>query len=283
MSYAIFSCIIPPMRLRNIPEAKDIVAQSPYVIKNPAERKGSWKTFSDKPLYVEIGTGKGRFLMELAARHPENEYIGVEMYESVLMRACQKMEGKKAMDPASRSLDAMEKSTSPEEAKVSHDYPENAGSSCGKDSRNDSTHDQNENTDQPFIPPQNLHFLRMDARALGDVFAADEVAGIYLNFSDPWPKARHSKRRLTSHEFLAVYETFLSEGGILEFKTDNRPLFDFSVEEITEAPHWELTAVTYDLHGDKEMGAGNIMTEYERKFSLLGNKINKLVAVYHKG
>ena len=256
MSYTIFSCIIPPMRLRNIPEAKDIVAQSPYVIKNPAERKGSWKTFSDKPLYVEIGTGKGRFLMELAARHPENEYIGVEMYESVLMRACQKMEGKKAMDPASRSLDAMGRNSSPEEA---------------------------EDANPSFVPPQNLHFLRMDARALGDVFAADEVAGIYLNFSDPWPKARHSKRRLTSHEFLAVYETFLADGGILEFKTDNRPLFNFSVEEITEAPHWELAAVTYDLHSDKEMGAGNIMTEYERKFSLLGNKINKLVAVYHKG
>ena len=97
------------MRLRNIPEAKEIVAQSPYVIKNPAERKGMWKTFSRGPLYVEIGTGKGRFLMELAARHPENEYIGVEMYESVLMRACQKMEGRVAMDPASRSIEAMER------------------------------------------------------------------------------------------------------------------------------------------------------------------------------
>ena len=245
------------MRLRNIPEAKEIVAQSPYVIKNPAERKGMWKTFSRGPLYVEIGTGKGRFLMELAARHPENEYIGVEMYESVLMRACQKMEGRAAMDPASRSIEAMERE------KVS------AGMQDGED-------------DTEFTPPQNLHFLRMDARGLPEVFAENEVAGIYLNFSDPWPKARHSKRRLTSHEFLGLYEKFLIDGGVLEFKTDNRALFDFSVEEFNEAPNWELRAVTYDLHNDKAMGDGNIMTEYERKFSLLGNKINKLIAVFKK-
>ena len=236
------------MRLRNIPEAKEIVAKSPYVIKNPAERKGRWSAFSGGPLYVEIGTGKGRFLMELAARHPENEYIGVEMYESVLMRACQKMEGRPAMDPASRSIEAMEQETDPAE----------------------------------FTPPENLHFLRMDARGLPEVFAENEVAGIYLNFSDPWPKARHSKRRLTSHEFLALYEKFLIDGGVLEFKTDNRALFDFSVEEFNEAPNWELRAVTYDLHRDEVMGVDNIMTEYERKFSLLGNKINKLIAVYKK-
>ena len=245
------------MRLRNIPEAKEIVAQSPYVIKNPAGRKGMWKTFSRGPLYVEIGTGKGRFLMELAARHPENEYIGVEMYESVLMRACQKMEGRAAMDPASRSIEAMERE------KEVCDLPE------GEE-------------DAVFTPPQNLHFLRMDARGLPEVFAENEVAGIYLNFSDPWPKARHSKRRLTSHEFLGLYEKFLIDGGVLEFKTDNRALFDFSVEEFNEAPNWELRAVTYDLHNDIVMGEGNIMTEYERKFSLLGNKINKLIAVFKK-
>ncbi len=237
------------MRLRNIPEAKEIVANSPYVIKNPAERKGIWKSFTDKPLYVEIGTGKGRFLMELAARHPENEYLGVEMYESVLMRACQKMEGRPAMDPASRSIEAMER---------------------------------RDEEDTPFTAPSNLHFLRMDARGLPEVFAEGEVTGIYLNFSDPWPKARHAKRRLTSHQFLMLYEKFLIDGGVLEFKTDNRLLFDFSVEEFTEAPNWELTAVTYDLHRDDAMGKGNIMTEYERKFSLLGNKINKLIAVYHR-
>ncbi len=245
------------MRLRNIPEAKEIVANSPYVIKNPAERRGMWKTFSGGPLYVEIGTGKGRFLMELAARHPENEYIGVEMYESVLMRACQKMEGRAARDPASKSIEAMEREKASPKMRESED-------------------------DAAFVPPQNLHFLRMDARGLPDVFAENEVAGIYLNFSDPWPKARHSKRRLTSHEFLALYEKFLIDGGVLEFKTDNRALFDFSVEEFNEAPNWELRAVTYDLHRDEVMGEGNIMTEYERKFSLLGNKINKLIAVYKR-
>lgn len=256
------------MRLRNIPEAKEIVENSPYVIKNPAERKGRWRTFSDKPLYVEIGTGKGRFLMELASRHPENEYLGVEMYESVLMRACQKMEGRPAMDPASRSLDALARSNA--DTEETPDRTVRQGDDADPD-------------EPDFVPPQNLHFLRMDARGLADVFAENEVAGIYLNFSDPWPKARHAKRRLTSRQFLAVYEKFLADGGTLEFKTDNRLLFDFSVEEFGEAPKWELSAVTYDLHHDKGMGEGNIMTEYERKFSLLGNKINKLIAIYHKG
>ena len=161
------------------------------------------------------------------------------------------------MDPASRSIEAMEREK---------DVPRL----------------QEGEEDAAFIPPQNLHFLRMDARGLPEVFAENEVAGIYLNFSDPWPKARHSKRRLTSREFLALYEKFLIDGGVLEFKTDNRALFDFSVEEFNEAPNWELSAVTYDLHHDEVLGVGNIMTEYERKFSLLGNKINKLIAVYRK-
>ena len=234
------------MRLRNIPEAKEIVSKSPYVVRDPFAKKGHWKEARRAPLFVEIGMGKGSFIMELSSRHPENEYLGVERYETVLMRAAEKMEGKAPRDPAGKLLYA-----------------------------------ESERTE--FEPPKNLHFLRNDAKELADIFAEDEVDGIYLNFSDPWPKARHSKRRLTSREFLHIYERFLKDGGILEFKTDNMPLFEFSLEEIREADRWELVSYTYDLHHDPAMNEGNIMTEYERKFSALGNRIGKLVAVYKKG
>jgi tRNA (guanine-N(7)-)-methyltransferase len=135
---------------------------------------------------------------------------------------------------------------------------------------------------QEALQLPNLCLVRMDAQYIVDCFEPGEVERIYLNFSDPWPKDRHAERRLTSETFLRRYDRILREGGLLEFKTDNRALFDFSVEEFNEAPNWELRAVTYDLHNDIVMGEGNIMTEYERKFSLLGNKINKLIAVYRK-
>ena len=256
------------MRLRNVPEAKSIVENSPYVIKNPRERRGSWKQISPKPLYVEIGMGKGRFIMETAKRNPDREFIGVERYESVLYKACEKMAGKPDRNPASLAIEAEERMQMSESCAP--------GESPG-------AYRANAEGSRPFIAPDNLHFLRVDARELPDIFAPGEVDGIYLNFSDPWPKARHSKRRLTSREFLASYEKYLKDGGILEFKTDNRVLFDFSVEEFREADKWELLRLTYDLHADPEMGEGNVMTEYEKKFSALGNKINKLVAVYHRG
>ena len=233
------------MRLRNIPEAKGIVEKSEYVIHDPWARRGTWKNERSAPLYLEIGMGKGRFIIETASVHPENEYLGIERYESVLFRACERMAGIPYQTPA----DQMEREAHPE-------------------------------LDMDFTAPANLHFLRVDAKELPEMFAPGEVDGIFLNFSDPWPKARHSKRRLTSREFLAVYEKVLRNGGVLEFKTDNRDLFDFSVEEIREAARWELTSVTYDLHHDPVLNAGNIMTEYERKFSALGNRICKLSAVY---
>lgn len=100
---------------------------------------------------------------------------------------------------------------------------------------------------------------------------------IYLNFSDPWPKARHARRRLTSKEFFARYDRVLAADGTVEFKTDNRPLFDFSLEQVTEAG-WTLNAHTFDLHHDPVMNEGNVMTEYEQKFSSMGNPIHKLIA-----
>ena len=124
----------------------------------------------------------------------------------------------------------------------------------------------------------NLRFIRMDAENIGDVFAKGEVDRIYLNFSDPWPKDRHAKRRLTSRQFLERYTDILKDDGYVEFKTDNRGLFDFSVEEVKESPKWELTTVTYDLHNDADLVEGNVMTEYEEKFSSQGNPICKLIA-----
>ena len=118
----------------------------------------------------------------------------------------------------------------------------------------------------------------MDAADLTEIFAPGEVSRIYLNFSDPWPKDRHARRRLTSAAFLARYDQIVSTDGTIEFKTDNRPLFDFSLEEIGASPLWKVTQHTFDLHHTPEMVCGNIMTEYEEKFSAAGNPICKLIA-----
>lgn len=215
------------MRLRNIPGAKDAIAESIYVIQNPQENKGNWdKVFpQNQPVHLEVGMGKGRFLMDMAKLHPEINYVGIEMYDSVLLRALQKRE---------RLEGEGEKLT-------------------------------------------NLMFMCIDARLLPEIFEKGEVQKIYLNFSDPWPKARHAKRRLTSREFLARYEQILADDGVVEFKTDNKGLFEFSLEEV-EAAGWKLLAYTFDLHNQAEMMEGNVMTEYEEKFSSMGNPICKLIA-----
>ncbi|EEG50135.1 tRNA (guanine-N(7)-)-methyltransferase [uncultured Blautia sp.] len=210
------------MRLRNIPGAKEAVMESAFVVQRPQEKKGGWAQVYPQtgPIHIEVGMGKGQFLMELARRNPQVNYLGIEMYDSVLLRALQRM----------AEIDEL----------------------------------------------PNLLFMREDARLLPEIFRKGEVEKIYLNFSDPWPKARHAKRRLTSREFLNRYERILVPEGVVEFKTDNRGLFEFSLEEIREAG-WRLLACTYDLHNDAKMCEGNVMTEYEEKFSSLGNPIYKLV------
>lgn len=214
------------MRLRNIPGAKDAISASSLVIQEPEIHKGNWLELFEKkqPLYLEVGMGKGRFLMDMARLHPEINYVGIEMYDSVLLRALQKAE---------------------------------------------ELAEQGE-----FL--SNLRFLRVDARLLPDIFASGEVAGIYLNFSDPWPKARHAKRRLTSGEFLERYDKILAAKGVVEFKTDNRELFEFSLEEARETG-WKILEYTFDLHNDEKMRVGNVMTEYEEKFSAQGNPICKMM------
>lgn len=124
----------------------------------------------------------------------------------------------------------------------------------------------------------NLRFLSFDAAQLGDVFAPGEVDLIYLNFSDPWPKARHARRRLTSREYFSRYDLILARGGQVEFKTDNRALFDFSTGQLDSSDTWEIAGLTYDLHRDGSMCAGNVMTEYEARFSSAGTPICKLIA-----
>ncbi len=131
----------------------------------------------------------------------------------------------------------------------------------------------------PDAPPENLRMLCMDAAKLPEIFAKGEVSKIYLNFSDPWPKDRHKERRLTSSRFLGIYERILASYGSIEFKTDNRPFFEFSLKEITASPSWEISYLTYNLHDDPMLSSGNIMTEYEEKFSSLGHPICKLCAV----
>lgn len=216
------------MRLRNIPGAKETIIESTYVIQEPEKVKGRWKDQFKKQqsIHIEVGMGKGRFLMDMARLHPEINYVGIEMYDSVLLRALQKLE-------------------------------------------------ERESVGQHF---ENLLFMRIDARLLPEIFEKGEVERIYLNFSDPWPKARHAKRRLTSREFLARYERVLVPEGRIEFKTDNQELFQFSLEEIQEAG-WTLLGRTYDLHGNEAMNRGNVMTEYEEKFSSQGNPIYKLIAM----
>jgi len=130
---------------------------------------------------------------------------------------------------------------------------------------------------EEFCELKNVRFICMDAMELPEVFELGEVAKIYLNFSDPWPKARHARRRLTSIQFFAQYDKVLAKEGVVEFKTDNRPLFEFSLEQVEEAG-WKLLGKTFDLHHDSEMNKGNVMTEYEEKFSSMGNPIHKLIA-----
>ena len=211
------------MRLRNIPGAKDAIAESIYVIQNPQENKGNWdKVFpQNQPVHLEVGMGKGRFLMDMAKLHPEINYIGIEKYSSVLIRALEK-------------TDALE------------------------------------------TLPENLRFVRMDAENICNMFAEHEVDRIYLNFSDPWPKDRHAKRRLTSTTYLGRYDKILKPEGHVEFKTDNKDLFQFSLEQV-EPAGWHLDAFTWDLHHDETLNQGNVMTEYEQKFSSMGNPICKLI------
>lgn len=239
------------MRLRNIPRADHVLNSSPFVIKYPYEYRGKWNAdiFQNRhPIHIEIGMGKGQFLLTLARQNPQINYIGIERYSSVLLRAVEKLNVSSADDSIFQNTVLSENVLS-----------ESQDAFSSKRARN-------------------LRFLCLDASEISQIFAAGEVSRIYLNFSDPWPKARHARRRLTSEEYFTRYDAVLAPDGQVEFKTDNRELFDFSIKQLESSDTWEVTACTHDLHHDSSMNKENIMTEYEAKFSSLGNPICKLIA-----
>lgn len=209
------------MRLRNVKGSRETIAANEFVVHEPEKLKGRWKEYfnNTNPIHIEIGMGKGKFLIQLAASNPDINYIGIEKYSSVLIRAIEK---------------------------------------------------------RSEVELQNLVFVRFDAEFINDIFDENEIDRIYLNFSDPWPKDRHAKRRLTSKEFFARYDKFLVKDGEVVFKTDNSDLFAFSLEQV-ETAGWKLLNYTYDLH-HSEYVQGNVMTEYEEKFSAMGNPIHRLTA-----
>ena len=197
------------MRLRNITGSREVIAACDYVVHEPQQYRGRWEELfgNNHPIRIEIGMGKGRFIMDLARANPDINYIGIEKYSSVLLRGIQKMEA------------------------------------------------------DPLI---NLYFIRMEAEEITEVFGPGEVERIYLNFSDPWPKDRHAKRRLPSREFLQRYDEILIPDGVIEFKTDNLELFKFALEEL-EPARWHLNQMTQDLHHDAQMMQGNVMTKKKKK------------------
>lgn len=201
------------MRLRNVPKAKEILDNSNYIIHNYLEMTGNFHSVfsNDNPIYLEIGTGKGNFIIENAKRYPNINFIGIEKYDSVLVRAIEKL-------------------------------------GC--------------------LELDNLKFIRADAKNIDNIFNK-EISKLYLNFSDPWPKDRHEKRRLTSDTFLKRYDNLFVNDKIIEFKTDNRKLFEYSVKSFTDY-NYRINSLSLDLHQDT---SDNIMTEYEEKFSKKGQVI----------
>ena len=211
------------MRQRTVKNLEEKMANnSSFLIKDPREAKGHWAEIfgNTNPVYLEIGCGKGKFILTRAQRNPEANYIAVEGQENVILRAMEKAEA--------------------------------AGLA-------------------------NLRLFNDFVNDLNDYFEKGELAGVYLNFSDPWPKARHDKRRLTYHKRLENYFQVMGEAGFVEFKTDNEGLFEFTLEEIAllEEKGLKMAEMTRDLHGeDCSYESRLVTTEYEDKFSAAGKNIN---------
>ena len=202
------------MRQRNVKNKKEIINNGKYIILNPNDYLGKWKKVfnNSNPIYIEIGMGKGDFILENALKYPNINFIGIEKYDSIIALAIKKID----------------------------QYELN-----------------------------NLKLIRMDALTITDVFYK-EIDKLYLNFSDPWPKERHAKRRLTSDIFLDKYEYIFKKDNVIEMKTDNRILFEYSLISLNNHGY-KIKDISLDLHhSNKE---NNIMTEYEKKFSSKNNCI----------
>ncbi len=209
------------MRLKKVKDAKERVEASEYYVNAPSEYKGKWNELfkNSNPIHIEIGMGKGNFIIGMAKAHKDVNYIGIEMYDSVMVKAVEKLK-------------------------------------------------------QEEKPLKNLKLVLIDAMKIDEIFES-EISRIYLNFSDPWPKAKHEKRRLTSKIFLEKYDRIFKGQKQIFQKTDNNDLFNFSMVSLVENGY-ELRNVTRDLHSENV--SDNIMTEYEEKFSNAGIKINRLEA-----
>lgn len=212
------------MRLRHKPWALDYLQENNHIAKlQPEQLKGKWaeEFGNDHPIHIEVGTGKGQFIANMAKNNPSINYIGIEHFDNVVVSAVEK---------------AIE-----------------------------------------LGAPSNLRLIRGNAEKLEEMFDKGEVALVYLNFSDPWPKARHEKRRLTFKTFLTRYRNVMPQGGEIHFKTDNRGLFEYSLVSMTNYG-MQLLDVSLDLHADDVLD--NVMTEYEEKFSAKGHPIYRLEAKY---
>ena len=202
------------MRLRKVKDADIKLEENiKYFVSNPNEYKGKWNELfkNTNPIHIEIGCGKGKFILELAKRNPDINYIAIEKYDSVLLRVSEKL--------------------------LEDEYEYN-----------------------------NLKITILDAKEINEFFSEGEVSRIYLNFSDPWPKNHHAKRRLTSKLFLDQYRNILTKDGEIHQKTDNRGLFEYSLESFNENG-WKLSNISLDLHKDLEKYPINITTEFEEKWS----------------
>ncbi len=200
------------MRLRNVKNAKDILLSSSKFVSDPSVYKNRWNDYfqNDNPICLEIGTGKGQFLINMARSNPDINFIGIERYESVLVRAVQK------------EIDDL----------------------------------------------ANIVFICGDAKNITD-FLGKEIEVLYLNFSDPWPKKRHSNRRLTADNFLKCYDDIFKDLKRIVLKTDNAGLFSFSLENLSKNGY-VLNKVSLDLAHDDIF---NVLTEYEERFMALGKAI----------
>ncbi|MDD3048572.1 MAG: tRNA (guanosine(46)-N7)-methyltransferase TrmB [Bacilli bacterium] len=206
------------MRLRNVKDAANIIDTSKYIVLEPSKYKGSWQSLfnNNNPIYIEIGMGKGQFILNNALNYPNINFIGIEKFDSVMVRAVNKI-------------------------------------------------DENELL--------NLRLIKIDALEINDIFD-HEIDLIYLNFSDPWPKDRHEKRRLTSKPFLDLYDNIFKDKKLIHLKTDNKPLYEYSLLSLTEAGYI-LKSFQFDL---KSLPNANITTEYEDRFLKLNKPIFKIEA-----
>lgn len=203
------------MRLRKVKDADiKLEENTRYFVSNPKDYKGKWNTLfkNDNPIHIEVGCGKGKFILELAKKNPDINYIAIEKFDSVLLRVSEKLENE--------------------------DY-------------------------------DNLKITILDAKEIAEFFGEEEVSRIYLNFSDPWPKNHHAKRRLTSKLFLDQYRKILTKDGEIHQKTDNRGLFEFSLESFNDNG-FKLSNISLDLHKDLEKYPFNVTTEFEEKWSPKG-------------